>query len=163
MHILDPHFRLRLSQMSIPEKILENEDLTKKCGKFIDKNVYWGNQGLPEVEFISGSKTSAELEEIAKKISQGHNWRVRVRCSKENFQFPSITENKEAYLIKNQYEHTDSFKETYVRIPNTGPVPDRTSAFQPGSWMIDIDIPYRPERFFYTNGSYTWKLPGGTA
>jgi hypothetical protein len=152
-HISAPH---RFDQMFIPEGILGDTGSLNSIKRLLGNYVY---RGGAELTLISSNKTGEELNKLAEFFKKDTYWRVKT-ISSEGFCFPMIAKSD---LIPFDYEKTGETYKFYDKtalIPNKGPLPTGASLFsQKGSWVLDTNIIYRPERFSYTNQEYWWNLP----
>lgn len=160
IHILDHHLKRSLSQLLITNDILQNDKLLESIKDLIKNNIYQDSYGQYELRLVSASKSRSELSDIADFLKKDTYWRIDIGCSKEDFGFPKIENTKHTPISYKQSGNIENFNDTSTLIPNKGPIPIKNSStFHSYNWMMDVDLSYRPERFFYTNVEYWWKLP----
>lgn len=149
-HITASH---TFDQMVIPEGILDDMGCLNSIKQLLVN--YVGTV----LTLISSDKTTEELSRLAEFFEKDTHWRVKT-ISSEGFCFPMIAKSDYVPLYYENTGDTYKFYDKTALIPNKGPVSTDNSFFsQKGSWVLDTDITYRPERFSYTNQEYWWKLP----
>lgn len=154
--------RRYLSQVCIPYYFIESEEILKSFKRFLSLYIYGGGSGPPKILFVSHDIDKKNLDKIAKKVTNGINAIPIVEQLTKN-SFPSITLESEGLKaqISTQHHYVSGKK---VFIKNSNPffierIPTEIGHLQSGkTWMADIKIEYRPEKFFYTNQSYWWQL-----
>ncbi len=160
IHILDEHLRRNLSQILIPDYVFKNPDELESIKELMKNNIYQDSSGTNDLRIISSSKSREELADIVDFFKKDTYWRIDIKCSSEDFEFPTIKKDKIIPISYKQSGNIHNFNDSTTFIPNIGPIPTESKhSFHSFHWMIDIDLPYRPELFFYTNIGYLWKLP----
>jgi hypothetical protein len=163
IHISEGHLRKTLSEMVIPESLLNDNDILKSIKNLITDymdRVSHASNSQGELILVSCDKTRSELNEIAEFFRRDTYWRIDIRCTSEDFRFPSLNDEIYTPLGFKRPGNIYQFSETKALIPNNGPIPiGAVSELFSENWVMDIDISYRPERFLYTNTGYWWKFP----
>ncbi len=143
-----------------------DESFLDKVGSWIARE-HWPDPQFRDAAVVSSSLSSEELERIARRLE---------RATQRVFQHLVLKPAELAYsdLYEGCTEGTAIFSRTEggsAALTEQVPVaenrvlarfrrpPFLTRAEDQRGWMVDALIPYRPERYFYSNVRPHWKLP----
>jgi hypothetical protein len=164
IHILDECYRKVLCQLWIPESLLSDKEAFGSLIIFINKTVGGFSEDAQRVILVSSDKNRKELDEISDSLKKGINAsiKVEIRCSSENFQFPLIKLDDPLLSFQKQGELFKVHGKKVI-LPNNPPIDiSDDNPLESGSIMVDLDIMYHPEQFFYTDTQYWFNLPRKT-
>lgn len=149
----------------LPASAAEDETLLTTVGTWIGK-AFWGNQSDQRGFVVSYSLEDPLLDKIAKHISP---------LARTHFSVLRPTANSHPFpdLLKKIRRIPDSFTLGEVPLTATDQVPVSGNellvrivkpAFysaneEQSGWMVEVDVNYRPEAYFYTNIRPNWRLP----
>ena len=141
VHNLEGHLRRHFSQILIPDDILKNTDDLESIKELMKNKIYPDSHGHTDIRIISASKSEKELAEIVEFFKRDTSWRIDIKGSREDFEFPSIQKEKYIPMGYKQLGNIHNFNDTTTFIPNIGPIPiQRASSFSTYNWMLDLDL-----------------------
>lgn len=155
--------RSQLSQIYLPSSFLESEKNISGLKEFISSQIYRTGSHPPKIFFVSHDIAKDKLEQIAKEITTGIDAYPSITELARN-SFPTIKPNIGSLETHSSTQHYHVYgKKVFIQNPKPAFLdiePTQDKPFFAGrTWMVDLKIEYHPERFFYTNQNYWWRLP----
>ncbi|MBN1274230.1 MAG: hypothetical protein JXB26_18360 [Candidatus Aminicenantes bacterium] len=150
------HRRKDISQLCIPYSFFDLTNFKSSLKEFLSHRFWPSGTSPGVVDFVSCEIEHSKLDSIARTILDRSNFRHRTR-EIDTKEFPSfIVYPKRLDFIETKKRLQLSSK--HALLPATKPIIfDKLSA--DSTWMVDLKIEYRPEKFMYTNKNYWWRLP----
>lgn len=148
--------RTELNQLYLPAAIADSPNSISLINKLISNHVWQSGAHPPTVVFASYDLTDDELQTIASGLATSGSFFKSVRKLSCDFTELEKCADSNWYPSPKFKQHDYVSDGTFYLKP---PAPHLTDKPLNGSWVADLQIEYRPNKFAYTNQAYWWKLP----
>jgi hypothetical protein len=147
--------RKHLTTLWLPATLANSREVLPCLREFLQRQLYQVSQHPAMIQLTSFDWNSDRIVALRDFLAEWLDAVVQV-VPKSSDDLPLIGQPR-TYPPTPPFTDVQALSEqTYVPIPPPLPVPLEGT---PLSWMVDLNIQYRPEKFHYTNQKYWWKLP----
>lgn len=141
----------------LPTKIAEDPKLREGLQQFFQQRASrTGNNDGKMTQFISFSLKEDKLKKIADNLGEKIWYGKKVTVLSPRELFPNYGKNKNYFVIKQGMNLYQAYSNEETIVIDDPIFPEGVN---PGNWMLDVYIQYRPERYQYTNLRHWWRLP----